>query len=467
MKRTTLYILLSLLSLTLIPSALLAQEKEGLVALGSGEGEVVKGDSASVVGAVDSLWVGESVELRFLDNLDSMVNLWYVRNALDNNMISLTEAVVSECDTANLEPELPDSVYIQRLQQLNTIFDLPYNSIVRNHILLYTQRRKGQVSVMLGLADYYFPLFEQVLDQYGLPQELKILPVIESALNPRAVSRVGATGLWQFMYATGKRYGLEINSYVDERRDPYASTHAACRFLRDLYNIYGDWTLVIAAYNCGPGNVNKALRRSGGGGTYWDIYYYLPRETRGYVPAFIAANYAMNYAPLHGITPTLVPVSAPVDTVMVDGKMHLKQVAEVLELPIDLVRDLNPQFKHDLIPAGRPMHLFLPQTYVSSYIDLEDSIRSHKDSIYLSRPVIQEPVRRANTMAAQEYSYAKEPIPENGQKVLYRVRKGDVLGSIAKMYNVTVTQLRSWNNIRRSLIREGQTLVIYVTDTNS
>ncbi len=415
---------------------------------------------------IDTLELTGQVGHHFLNNLDSMVNLWYVRSALDSLAGETAAALDDEVDTLSIKMALPDSVYMQRLHELNTLFELPYNSVVRNYIGLYTQKRMNQVALMLGLAEYYFPIFEQVLDQYGLPLELRILPIIESALNPRAVSRVGATGLWQFMYTTGKRYGLRIDSYVDERRDPMAASHAAAKFLRDLYQIYGDWTLVIAAYNCGPGNVNKAIRRSGGKRNYWDIYYYLPRETRGYVPAFIAANYAMNYASLHGITPMTISLPMVTDTVRVTGKLHLKQVAEVLSLPIDMLRDLNPQYKHDLLPTGSGHSLCLPQQQVSDFIDREAEIRAHNDSLYLLRPLFQEPTPRKGG-SVDYYDVADAPIPANGQKVLYRVRRGDVLGAIAKTYRVSVNQLRAWNNIRRNLIREGQTLVIYVTDSKS
>ena len=237
----------------------------------------------------------DSLHKEYLENLDKMLNLWYVQQSVDT--VEVMDQL--DLDSVGIRADYPDSVYIERLSGMNTLINLPFNSVVRNYITTYTQRKRAQVEVMLGLADYYFPLFEEILDLYQLPLELKILPVIESALNPRAVSRVGATGLWQFMYSTGKRYNLQIDSYVDQRRDPLAATHAAARYLRDLYGLYGDWTLVIAAYNCGPGNVNKAIRRAGGKRSYWDIYYYLPRETRGYVPAFIAANYAMRFADQH------------------------------------------------------------------------------------------------------------------------------------------------------------------------
>ncbi len=253
----------------------------------------------------DSFSMEGEIELRTGDNLDSLLNLWYVNQSLE----TASDDYQAEADT--LMPDFSDSVYMQRLAEIPSVVDLTYNRIVKNYINVYSRKRREQVRVMLGLSDYYFPAFEEIFDLYGVPYEIKYLAVIESALNPRAVSRVGAVGTWQFMYSTGKHYGLTINSLVDERRDPIAATHAAARYLVDLYEIYHDWTLALAAYNCGPGNVNKAIRRSGGQRNFWDIYYYLPRETRGYVPAFIAATYTMNYYEDHLISKA--PLPAPGD----------------------------------------------------------------------------------------------------------------------------------------------------------
>lgn len=249
-----------------------------------------------------------------------------------------------------------DSVYAKRLYDLPTVMELSYNQVVKNHIEMYAGRRRDQVSYMLALGEYYFPMFEEALDREGMPLELKYLPVIESALNPTAVSRVGATGLWQFMLKTGKGYGLEVNSLVDERRDPYKSTQAAVKYLKDLYTIYGDWNLVIAAYNCGPGNVNKAIARSGGKRDYWEIYNRLPRETRGYVPAFIAANYIMNHYADHNICPAGAYGSElALDTVHVNEEMHFEQIAGVLNMPVSEIKRLNPQYKKDIIPGTSRM----------------------------------------------------------------------------------------------------------------
>jgi membrane-bound lytic murein transglycosylase D len=254
------------------------------------------------------------------------------------------------------------------------------------YIGVYTKNRRGQMEVMLGLTDYYFPIFEEVLDQYGLPLELRYLPVIESALNPRAVSRAKATGIWQFMFGTARMYNLTMNSLVDERRDPLASSHAAARYLRDLHGIYNDWTLALAAYNCGPGNVNKAIRRAGGSRNYWAIYNYLPRETRGYVPAFVAATYAMHYYDEHKLVPLAVDFPVYTDTIMIHQEMHLMQISEVLDIPVEMLRDMNPQYLSDIIPArDRSYSLRLPVDYSSRFIDNIDTIYAHRADHYLNR----------------------------------------------------------------------------------
>lgn len=400
----------------------------------------------------DSTLEGLGLMSHFETNLDSLLNLWYVQGAQDSlNMLSVIEP-------DSLMPSdklLPDSVYIQRLADMNSIINLPYNSIVRNFINVYTNRQRDRVEVMLGLADHYMPLFEEILDAHQVPIELRILPVVESALNPRAISRVGATGMWQFMYGTGRMYNLTINSYIDQRRDPIASSHAAARFLKDLYKIYGDWTLVIAAYNCGPGNVNKAIRRSGGKRNYWDIYYYLPRETRGYVPAFIAASYAFHYHREHNIRPVPMTLPAATDTVMISGMLHLEQVSHMLDIPIKTLRDLNPQYKADIIPAkSKQMALNLPFEAIGPFIDKQQEIFAYKDSVYFNPNNVVSPSRY--TASYRHY------VPDGSSKITYKVQPGDVLGKIAERYGVRVSQLRAWNNIRGSMIRVGQRLTIYV-----
>ena len=256
-------------------------------------------------------------------DLDSLVSTWYVKMAMKENPDILTD------DTIALE--YPDSVYINRLSKINSIINLPYNNIIKNHIHVYTIRQREKFCAVLGLKDYYFPMIEDIFDSYGLPAELKYMAVIESALNVNAVSRMGATGLWQFMYSTGRMYGLTINSVVDERRDPVKATHAAAKYIKDLYNIYNDWTLVIAAYNCGPGNVNKAIRRSGNKKDYWDIFYRLPRETRGYMPMYIAAAYAVTYSPEHNLRPLPLNIPVSTDTIMVNKDIHLSRFRQLWE----------------------------------------------------------------------------------------------------------------------------------------
>jgi membrane-bound lytic murein transglycosylase D len=394
--------------------------------------------------------IGLSVD--FNNNLDSLLNLWYVQQSIDSS--NLTTGI--QFDSTAPLINIPDSIYTKRLSKINSFIDLPYNSIVKSFISMYTQNRKELVGVMMGLSDYYFPIFEEVLDLYQLPQELRFLPMIESALNPRAVSRCGATGLWQFMYGTGRMYKLTINSYVDERRDPIASTHAAARYLKDLYSIYKDWTLVIAAYNCGPGNVNKAIRRAGGKKNYWDIYYYLPRETRGYVPAFIAATYTYYYYKDHNIKPQMVNIPVTSDTLIVKRMLNLNQVAEVLGIPINLLRDLNPQYKVDVIPAkDRPFALKIPLDAVALYIDKEKQIFSYKDSIYFNRKSSINPIKHTSS-----YQY---DVPAGSYRYDYRVQSGDNLGFISERFGVTVSQLRSWNNIYGNMIRENQKLAVYVS----
>lgn len=393
----------------------------------------------------------------FQDNLDSLLNLWYVQQTLQT--IEADSILISEEDP--FIPDFPDSVYITRLDALPFTVDLTYNRIVKNFIDLYTRKRTERVGVMLTLSEYYFPMFEEVLDRYGLPLELKYMAVIESALNPRAVSRAGATGMWQFMYYTGRKYDLTINSLVDDRRDPYKSTLAAAKFLSDLYAIYKDWNLVIAAYNCGPGNVNKAIRRSGGKRNYWDIYYYLPRETRGYVPAFIAASYVMNYYSEHNISPAAVDFNLSSDTLIIRNKLHLAQVSEVLGLPINQVRDYNPQYKHDLIPGdGKDYILRLPQLHTLRFIELQDSIFAYKDSIYLNdKNLIISPT-------AKNYTVPELPAGKY-TKLSYTVKRGDNLGFISTWYGARVSDIRYWNNIRSDMIREGQKLVIYVPNAKA
>jgi membrane-bound lytic murein transglycosylase D len=365
---------------------------------------------------------------------------------------------MAESDPSLLVTEYPDSFYINRLQKIPSIIELNYNDIVKRFIQVYTVKRRDKMEEILALKDYYFPMFEEILDSYGLPTELKYLAVVESALNPRAQSRVGATGIWQFMYGTGRMYKLTINSFVDQRRDPVAATHAAAKYFMDMYKIYNDWNLVIASYNCGPGNVNKAIRRSGGKTNYWDIYYYLPRETRGYVPLYIAATYAMYYHNDHRIYPRQMEILPVCDTVMVSQNIHLQQVADVLNLPIQQLRDYNPQYRRDIIPgAYSACPLRLPMEYTPKFIDNQNLIAEHRRSELFSGEF--KVINPANYRAG---NYSPEPPSGNMKKLYYTVGSGDNLGAIAGKYRVRVSDLRYWNNINRNMIRAGQKLVVYV-----
>jgi membrane-bound lytic murein transglycosylase D len=396
--------------------------------------------------------VGEEVHPSFVDKLEELHKRWYV----ESNMIDYADSL-EVLRKRKRVVKCPDSVYINRLDEMQSAIQLSYNKIVRNYIELYTVRRRAQMSSMLGLAEYYFPIFEELLDAYELPLELKYLPVIESALNPRAFSRAGACGLWQFMYGTGRMYKLSINSYVDERRDPIRSSHAAVKFLKDMYKIYGDWILVIAAYNCGPGNVNKAIRRSGGKKNYWDIYYRLPKETRGYVPAFIAAMYAFNYHKEHNIIPVKSDFPIMCDTVMLINKVHFKQISHILNIPIAQLRDLNPQYRRDIVPASKvkPLALNLPYNYVGDFIDSRDTVLAYnRNKFFDNRDRIVNPRDRY-----QEYAHSA---PRNRAKIHYKVKSGDAVSLIADWFNVRTADLKYWNNIRRNVIRVGQRLVIYV-----
>ena len=388
---------------------------------------------------------------KFESEIDSLVSLWYNKQISPGGDTSF----VTEFVDSLYVPLFSDSVYKHQLDQLPMVIDMSYNKIVRNYIHMYSQRKRDLVENILGLSEYYFPIFEQILDANGLPLELKYLPVIESALNPNAVSRAGATGMWQFMYYTGKMYKLEINSFVDERRDPIKSSYAAVEFLKDLYDIYEDWILVIAAYNCGPGNVNKAIRRSGGKRDYWDIYYRLPRETRGYVPAFIAATYVMNYYEENNLYPKKHTLPILCDTVITTNRIHLEQISHVMDIPLSELRILNPQYRRDIVPGkGKPYAIRFPFSETTRFIDLQDSIIAYNDSVYFNPEAL--------SKAPQYTSYHPGPPTDNHVKLTYVIKNGDNLGYIAEWYGVSVSNIKYWNNVRGSRIRAGQKLKIYV-----
>lgn len=391
-------------------------------------------------------------EIIDIENIDSLTNLWFKTQVSQGNEMSFLLSNFN--DSVNVASDYPDSVYIKRLDDLPLVIEISYNRIVRNYINMYTRKKPELVSTMLGLTDYYFPILEEILDANNMPLELKYLAVIESALNPNAVSRVGATGMWQFMYYTGRLYKLEINSLVDERRDPIKATYAAINFMKDLYNIYHDWILVIAAYNCGPGNVNKAIRRSGGKKDYWQIYYHLPRETRGYVPAFIAATYVMNYYKYHNITVEKSDMPILCDTLLITSKLHFEQVAKFTNVSVSELRSLNPQYRRDIIPGNtKPYALRLPYNEVNTFIDNQDTIFHYKDSIFFN------PANMAKKPVNSRYIPSAPS--KNHVKLLYTVKSGDNLGYIAEWYHVKASSIRYWNGLRSSRIRAGQKLAIY------
>ncbi|MCL1938114.1 MAG: transglycosylase SLT domain-containing protein [Candidatus Azobacteroides sp.] len=387
----------------------------------------------------DTLYEPESWDV----DLDSLMNAWYVKYYVDKNAHpGYQEAIIGS-----------DSVYVDRLSRLNSVIELPYNRVVRNCIDLYVDRRRATVEYMLGLENFYFPMIEEALDLNGLPLELKYLTIVESALNPAALSRAGASGLWQFMLGTGKQYGLEVNSLVDERRDPLKATYAACEYLKDLYRIYGDWTLALAAYNCGPGNVNKAIKRANGSTDYWQIYPYLPKETRSYVPLFIAATYVMNYYANHQLYPVKTNMPIVTDTVMVTQNVHFDQIAEILNVEKDLIRALNPQYKRDIVPgSSQPRAIKLPVLQAYAFIEKEDSIVNYrKNELFANRMYVDVGGDNGGGDGAVATT----------ERILHRVKKGEDIRKIAARYSVSIASIRKWNQMKSNRLTAGARLVIY------
>lgn len=412
-------------------------------------------------------------------DLDSLLNLYMSKTYL---------GTPGDCEMKNENPTYPREVYIERLSRIPSVMELAYNDIVQRFIDRYSGRLRYSVSYLLGAANFYIPIFEEALEAYQLPLELKYLPIIESALNPKAVSRAGAAGLWQFMPGTGKQYGLELNSLVDERRDPVKSSYAAARYLRDLYKIFGDWNLVIAAYNCGPENINKAIRRyrAAKGRTqedetitaadkdYWQIYPYLPAETRGYVPAFIAANYIMTYYCEHNICPMTTNLPAQTDTVMVHRDVHLEQIAGVIGTNIDLLKSLNPEYRRDIVPGNtKPSPIRLPLADSGKFIDNEDSIYNYRTSELLTKRAVVDVNDDVPTFSRSKRSYSRRSA-RNGSRRSARnsrrgsrssssrgsvtIQKGQTLSQIAKRNGTTVEKLRRLNGIKGNNIQAGKKL---------
>lgn len=392
----------------------------------------------------------ESVET----DVNRMMQNWYLQN-----YTALDKEVDNRPDVATTDAEL-----IERLQAIPTTIEMPFNSVVRQYIDMYTGRKRSLVESMLGMSLYYMPIFEQAIEKEGIPIELKYLPVIESAMNPDAVSRAGAVGLWQIMLPTARGLGLEINTLVDERRDPVRSSEAAARYLRELYDIYKDWSLAIAAYNCGPGNVNKALRRAGDDARkdFWAIYPYLPRETRGYVPCFIAATYVMNYYNKHNISPALAKKPIVTDSVHVSRRVHFQQIADILKLPVEQLQVLNPQYRKQEIPGTpeRPWPLVLPANQTYAYIMSEDAIAAHNADLYARRDVV-EPATGMEARPATVDGQEGEWVVTEDVK-WHKVRRNETMASIAKRYGVSLKSLKRWNgNIRKP--RRGQSVKIVST----
>lgn len=386
------------------------------------------------IGADEQIGLPEGMLL----SVDSLMMQWNARQYLFPEVPTNASAYLS-----NLTAE----DYEERLSRIPAVMELPYNNVVQEFIQRYVGSNRRTISFCLAAGNFYIPLFEEALEAYGLPLELKYLPIIESALNPTARSRAGAVGLWQFMLATGKRYDLEVNSLVDERQDPVKSTWAAVRYLKDLRDIYKDWNLVIAAYNCGPGNLNKAIHRANGETDYWKIYPYLPTETRGYVPAFIAANYAMHYYCQHQIEPLRTAYPEVTDTVMIAKSLHFDQIAELCDIDKDEIRALNPQFRKDVIPGNvKPYALRLPQEKLLTFIDLGDSVYNHRST---------ELFKRRSTVAIDEKSVKAA---QKAKAVYIKVKKGDNLGSIAKRNRTTVAKIKRLNGLKNNNIRAGQRL---------
>lgn len=377
-----------------------------------------------------------------VDVTDSLLSIWYLHKKLQAE-----SSREYDMDSVHFHSNVTDKEYLRRLADMNSFITLPFNETVRNYMILYSEKMPTKMGSMLALSQYYFPIFEEIFDKYGLPKELKYMAIIESALNPVAVSRAGAKGMWQFMYNTARMYGLTINSFVDERLDPVKSADAAARYLMDAYKIFGDWNLAISSYNCGSGNVSKAMRRSGSR-EFWPVYDYLPRETRGYVPAFVGAMYAFTYYREHGLKPDSLSMPVQVDTFHIRRMLHFRQVSALTGVTVEMLKNLNPQYVHDIIPgtAKEEYILRLPYQYTSKFIENEDSVYAYNAKEYFSPATLQ------NIAVSGSAS---------SQRVSYKVKSGDYLGKIASRYHVTVKQLMEWNHLRNTNLRVGQVLYIY------
>lgn len=429
---------LRILILTLLCSFMWNLQAQNVLAVDSNENKA----------AQESLEIFTRNEIRLMD---SLLNVWYVKRDLANQ-----NAILCKLTDDTTKYDHNDSLIYKRLCDIHTPIQVAYNDKVKRFIELYSVQRQRSSSVILGLAKYYYPWMKAIFDKYDLPEELVYITIIESALNPTAVSKAGATGIWQFMYGTGKLYGLEVNSYVDDRRDPYKATEAAARHFRDLYNIFGDWGLAISAYNCGAGNVRKAIQRSGGKTDFWGVYPYLPRETQNYFPAFIGAMYMMTYHNLYGIQPAKMSIPSDVDTVMINKETHFQQIANVLGISYDEIKTLNPQYKKDIVPAfSQPMPVRLRSNDLLRYIAMSDSVSKYNYDTYFN------PTKNLNQVAAAG------TLTDDGMMIVQKtpnkyhvVKKGETLSRIASKYGVTVTSLKSLNRLHSTSLRVGQKLLV-------
>lgn len=394
---------------------------------------------------------GLSPEEYNADITDSLLSIWYLHRQARKN----EEGSGYDMDSVRFTTNVPDEVMLERFRKMNSFITLPYNEKVRNYMILYSEKMPTKMSSILGLCKYYMPIFEETFNKYNLPDELKYMAIIESALNPVAVSRAGAKGMWQFMFRTAQLYGLEINSFVDERLDPFKSADAAARYLIDSYNVFGDWNLAISSYNCGSGNINKAIRRSGGKRDFWSVYNYLPRETRGYVPAFVGAMYAIKYSKEYGLVPANIQMPAQLDTFVIHRNLHFKQISELVGISVDELRNINPQYIKDVIPGNSGSYILrIPYNYSSDFIAHEDSIYTYKAAEYL------------NPQALLDTKSQSAGSTSSGGTITYKVKKGDTLGKIAARYHVTVNQLKKWNHLRSTNLSIGQKIRIYKSSTN-
>jgi membrane-bound lytic murein transglycosylase D len=406
--------------------------------------------------SVDTMQPPQSAEIFqeiLMENMDNMLDLWYVKKE-----VAHAKSILSKLKDDSTATVSNDSLTILRLSNISTSIPLVYNRAVKQWIELYVEKRQRSSAAILGLASYYYPWMQGIFDKYNLPEELVYLTIIESSLNPMAVSRAGATGIWQFMYTTGKMYGLEVNSFVDDRRDPYKATDAAARHLRDLYNIFQDWGLAISAYNCGPANVRKAIARAGNNvkHDFWHLAPYLPRETQNYFPAFIGALYMMKYHSLYGITPAKITIPVSSDTIMIKHELHFEQLSHVLGLDMDEIITLNPQYKRQVIPAYvKPYPLRLKMNDLLQFMAHKDSVYAYRHEDYFTPLKVYE-----NTLTGKTDPTLKT------QNIYHTVKKGESIGKIAQRYGWSVYELKKMNNLKTNKLKIKQRLIVGYKSVN-